>query len=237
MTRFDYQAAAEARDLLQRAIEIDPAYAEAYSLLGFYYFDEWRLWGRKRDKNLARALELAITAVERSPLDPAPHVLLALVYQFRREFDAANAEADTALALQPRDAITLSNLGAMLNWAHRGEEALGVLQQAVRLDPFHPPNYLERLADAYWLVGDNVQCVEVAERGVALDPNYVALHVTLVLCYATLGREEEARAAAAEILRTNPRFTLTGYAAYAPHTNDRDQQLSVDLLRKAGVPE
>jgi adenylate cyclase len=237
LTRFDHKAAAEARDLLQRAIKIDPAYTEAFSLLGIYYFDEWRVWGRKRDQNLSRALELATTAVELSPLDPSPHVLLALVYQWRREFDAANAEADTAIALQPRDAITLGNLGSMLRYAHRGEEAVEVLQQAVRLDPFHPPNYLERLARAHWLVGDNVQCVEVAERGVALDPNYVALHVVLAVCYAAVGREEEARAATAEILRTNPRFTLKAYSSYVPYTDDRDLQRSVDLLRKAGVPE
>ena len=34
-----------------------------------------------------------------------------------------------------------------------------------------------------------------------------------------------------------PRFTLNAYAAYVPYTEDRDLQLSVDLLGKAGVPE
>jgi TolB-like protein/class 3 adenylate cyclase len=237
MTRFDRKAATDARGLLERAIELDPEYAEAHSLLGLYYFDAWRLWGKSRDKNLARALELGKTSVELSPFDPAPHVLLALVHQFRREFDAASREADVALSLGPNDAITLGNLGSMLRWAHRGEEALDVLQQAVRLDPFHPPNYLEWLADAHWLVGDSVQCVEVAERGVALDPNFVGLHVNLAQCYADLGRDEEARGATAEILRTNPRFTLKAYAAYVPYTDDRDLQRSVDLLRKAGLPE
>jgi TolB-like protein/class 3 adenylate cyclase len=237
MTRFDHKAAAEARDLLQRAIEIDPAYTEAYSLLGLFYFDEWRVWGRTRDQNLARAVELATTAVELSPSDPAPHVLLALVHQWRREFDAANAEADTALALQPKDAITLGNLGSMLGWAGRNEESLGVLQQAVRLDPFHPPNYLEWLAAAYAGVGDHDQCVEVAKRGIALDPDYVSLYVDLAVCYAALGREEDAQAAAAEILRTNPRFNLKAFASYAPFSDEGDLQRKVKMLRQAGVPE
>ncbi|MFQ5467932.1 MAG: adenylate/guanylate cyclase domain-containing protein, partial [Kiloniellaceae bacterium] len=237
MTRFDHKAAAEARDLLRRALELDPAYVEAYSFLGFYHFDEWRVWGRKRDQNLARALELGTEAVELSPSDPAPHVLLALVYQWRREFAAANAEADRALALHPNDAIALSNLGSMLNWAGRSEEALGVLKQAVRLDPFHPPNYLERLGAAYYGVGDNDQCVEVAKRGVALDPDYVSLHVLLVLCYAALDQQEEAQAAAAEILRIVPRFTLKAFSSYAPYANDRELRLDVERLHKAGVPK
>ncbi len=125
----------------------------------------------------------------------------------------------------------------MLNWAGRSEEALGVLQQAIRLDPFHPPNYLEWLAYAYEGLGDYDQCVEAAKRGIALDPDYVGLQVDLAVCYAALGREEDARAAAAEILRTNPRFTLKGYAAYAPLTDDHDLRLDVERLRKAGVPE
>lgn len=237
LTRFDYRAAAEARDLLQRAIEIDSSYVEAHTLLGFYYFDEWRVWGRKRDQNLGRALELGSTAVELAPSNPAPHVLLAMVYQFRREFDAANAAADTALALRPKDAITLSNLGSMLVWAGRSGEAIDVLQQAIRLDPFHPPNYLERLADAYAGAGNYNRCIEAAERGVALDPDYVGLHVSRTGCYAALGRVEEAKVAAAEILRTNPRFTLNAFKSYAPFSSERDRDRRVKLLRMAGVPE
>jgi tetratricopeptide (TPR) repeat protein len=164
-------------------------------------------------------------------------VLLALVYQWRREFDVANEAANRALALEPKEAITLANLGSMLNWAGRSEEALNVLQQAVRLDPFHPPNYLERLAFAYAGVGDYNQCVEVAERGIALDPNFVGLHVDLTSCYAALGRDEDAKRAAAEILRTNPRFTLKAFASYVPFSNEHDRDWKVNMLRMAGVPE
>jgi TolB-like protein/predicted Zn-dependent protease len=237
MTRFDRKAASEARDLLERAIELDPRYAEAYSLLGLYYFDGWRLWGESRDKNLARALDLGRTSVELSPFDPAPHVLLAQIHQFRREFDAANVEADAALALEPNDAITLANLGSMLRFAHRAEEAVAVVERAIRLDPYHPPNYLEWLGDTYFLLGRYDDCVRAANRGVALDPDFVGLRVTQAQCYAALGNETKAQDAAAKVLRANPRFTLRAFASYVPFRDERDLQRNIEMLRKAGLPE
>ncbi|MEO3431201.1 adenylate/guanylate cyclase domain-containing protein [Pelagibius sp. CAU 1746] len=237
LTRFDRTAALEARDLLQRAIELDPSYAEAHSLLGFHFFDEWRVWGQGPKNNLARAEELGAKAAELAPRNPAPHALLAMVYQWRRDFADAATEVDKALALEPREAITLSNLGSVLVYSGRGEEAVAALTQAIRLDPFHPPNYLEWLGNAYWLQENPELCIEVAERGVALEPDYVSLHVVLAVCYGALGMTEKARAAADEIRKINPHFTLQAYADYAPYTNDHDRERRVELLRAAGVPE
>ena len=62
-------------------------------------------------------------------------------------------------------------------------------------------------------------------------------HVDLVTCYAALGAYEEARAAAVEIMRKNPRFSLKAYARYAPYTNELDKKLDIERLRKSGIPE
>lgn len=236
MTRFSRKAADEARGLLERAIEVDPGYAEAHTLLGLYHFDAWRLWGRNRNANLSRAVELGRTAIELNPLDAAPHVLLAQIHQFRREFDAANSEADAALALGPNDAVTLANLGSMLRYADRAEEAADVVERAIRLDPYHPPNYLEWLADAYFLLGRD-DCKKTVERGIALEPDFVALHVVAAKCYASLGEEHRAREAGSEVLRNNPRFTLRAFASYVPFSDERVLEHNVDMLRKAGIPE
>lgn len=237
MTRFDREAANEARKLLEQAVELDPAYTEAHSLLGLYYFDEWRLWGRNRDQSLSRALELAKTAVELDPSDPAPRVLLAQVHQFRREFEAAIEEADRALALEPSEAVTLANLGSMLRYAHRPGDAVEVIERAIRLDPFHPPNYLEWLGKAYFFLGRYRDCIEATDRGVALNPDFVALHVVRTQCYAAMGEQEKAEESAADILRTNPRFTLSAYESYVPFSEKEDLRRSVETLRKAGLPE
>lgn len=75
------------------------------------------------------------------------------------------------------------------------------------------------------------------ERGIALNPDFVALHAIAAKCYAALGDVEKARAAGSEILRNNPRFTLTAFASYVPFTAEGDRQRNVEMLRIAGLPE
>jgi adenylate cyclase len=56
----------------------------------------------------------------------------------------------------------------------------------------------------------------------------------MAISYIRLGREEEARAAAAEILRINPKFSLELYAKALPFTKPVAERIVADL-RKAGL--
>jgi hypothetical protein len=50
-----------------------------------------------------------------------------------------------------------------------------------------------------------------------------------------IGREEEARAEAAEALKINPNFSLKDYAETRPHVDPENTARFVDSLRKAGL--
>jgi adenylate cyclase len=56
----------------------------------------------------------------------------------------------------------------------------------------------------------------------------------MAISYIRLGGEEEARAAAAELLRVNPKFSLERYAKILPFTKPVADRIIEDL-RKAGL--
>ena len=68
-------------------------------------------------------------------------------------------------------------------------------------------------------------------------PDYEIAHRHLAATYIDLGREEEARAEAAEVLRINPKFSLERFAKRRMQKNKAALEREIDALRKAGLPD
>jgi TolB-like protein/class 3 adenylate cyclase len=144
---------AQARQMLEKAIALDPQYADAYVLLGTTYLLEW-LWRWSADtQNLERALALAQQALALNDSLPGAHSLLSQVYAQRRQYDQAIAEGDRAIALDPNNALSYNRQGAVLTFAGRPTEALPLMERAMRLNPHYPPFYIGDLGWTYSLIG------------------------------------------------------------------------------------
>ncbi len=237
LTRIAGQDTEKAREYFEKAISIDPGYARAYTNLGLLYWNAWRLWGRDRAGNLTRALQIGKKAVAHDPDDAGAWTLLAVVHQFRKEHDLAEIEANKAIALEPTHAETLGNLGGYLWYAGRPREAIEYLERAVRLDPYHPSVYLTWLGGVYSWSGRYDRAITVLKRAIRREPDYIVNHVLLAAAYAHSGKDEDARAEAAEILRLNPNFTLRAFKAFVPIRKKADLDRYVTGLRRAGLPE
>jgi len=235
VARFTEEDSGTARELLGKAIALDPNYARAHALLGWLYYDEWRIWGRGLDENMGRALDLGLKAAALDDTLAAAHILIAQVHQYRRAHDQAEVETGKAIALQPTDADTLAALGYYLRLAGRPDEAIGYFETAMRLDPFYPPWYDSWLGGAYQLAGRYDDAIRIVRKLIDKSPDYLPAHLTLVATYMLSGREAEARAEAAEVMRLNPDFTLEGWQSVMPFKNQTvvDQHLAV--YRKAGL--
>ncbi len=160
-----------------------------------------------------------------------------MVHQFRKEHDLAEIEANKAIALGPTHAETLGNLGGYLWFAGRPREAIKYLERAVRLDPYHPSVYLTWLGGVYSWSGRYDQAIKALKRAMRQEPDYIVNHVALAAAYAHSGKDEDARAEAAEILRLNPNFTLRALKAFVPIRKKVDLDRYVAGLRRAGLPE
>ncbi len=241
LSQIERQETEKAKGMFEMALKIDPKYARAYLNLGLLHLYEWSLWGRGRDQNLARAIELGQKAAEFDPDLSGAYALVASAYQYLGEHDKAEVAGGKAIALNPTHSETLAILGAYLARAGPVDKAIEVLTKAMRLDPYLPPRYTFHLGWAYFGARQYQQAIEVLRSGVTREPNYIAFHLWLAASYAMLGRKAEAKVEVSEVLRLNPNFTLTAYAAWArnyrPKKYKADLERRLTALREAGIPE
>ena len=226
---------AQARKLLEEAIALDPEYPRLYVGLALTHFnDVWYGTTESPDQSLARAFELAQKAISLDDSNAAAYSALGRIYAMKRQYDKAIAECERAVSLDPNSADNFMQLGLVLTWAGRAEEGTKYLQHAIRLYPLPPAAYFNNLAVAYRDSGQYEKAIEAAKKALQREPNAQFPHIHMAISYIRLGREEEARAAAAEILRINPEFSLERYAKILPFPQPVADRV-VEDLRKAGL--
>jgi len=224
----------QARKMFEKATEIDPHYALAFSMQGDTHLMEWSLgWSQDR-RTLERAFELAQKAMALDDSLPEPHELLGNIYLWQKRHDHAIAEFKKAIALDPNNADWLAGLGGVLVWAERPEEAIEIIKQAMSLNPIYPPYYLWNLGHAYLLTGRYEEAIEAFRKTLARYPEFWPSHILLSATYCAMGRIGDARVEAAETLRINPDFTLETWRRKCPFKNPEELDRRFEKLRKAG---
>jgi TolB-like protein/Tfp pilus assembly protein PilF len=226
----------QARQLLEKAVELDPAYAAAYAGLGATSFsDGFYHWSSNLAQSFDQAAELLQKAIALDDSLPQAHGFLAQVYVWKKQYDQAIAEAERVIALDPNNANGYHNLGNILTFTGRAEEGIGLIEKAMRLNPRYPPMYLQSLNFAYRLVGRYEEAIAPAKKILVLNPNFMPAHLQLASCYAHLGRLEEARAEAAEVMRLAPQFSLEEVKQNLPIKDPAVLERELDAWRKAGL--
>jgi len=229
---------ARARQLAEEAIALDPRYAMAYCHLAAALGNEAVMGVYKNvPEVLARSMELAQKAVALDDSLAQAHITLGFQYTLRRDFDRAIAEGERAVALEPNSAEIVASLAAMLEWADRPEEAIPLLKKAMRLSPIPQPMWLLNMASAHIRMGQYEESIPVCKTVLQKQPDQLSAHIFLAIAYISTGREQEARAEAAEILRIDPQFSWERLARALPRKNQDELKRRGELLRKAGLSE
>jgi adenylate cyclase len=148
-SRFTKESNAQARQMFEKAIELDPRYAEAYSALGLTYYVEWVLQWSSDPQTLERAFETAQKAIALDDSLPWAHRVLSYAYLLKKQHAQSIAEAERAVTLDPNDADSYWALAGTLTFTGRPQEAIGLVEKAMRLNPRYPAYYLHNLYERY----------------------------------------------------------------------------------------
>ena len=224
----DREGHAIARDLLERAVNLDPRYSRAYRELSWVYLDEYRFGHNARPDPIDRALQVARKAVELAPDDATAHWMLAKVHFFRKELAQFTTQTEKALALNPNQAELIADVAVHILWLGRIDEAYDLTMKAMQLDP-HPPGWYHFTVAfcQYMRRSDTLALVALEQTNM---PGFHIYHAWRAMTLGRLGRIEEARKAAQETLRLKPGFSVEQHY--------RRYNLSDEILRQflEGLP-
>ena len=236
LLRFNKDDNLLARQRAEEAMALDPEYSNAYSLLGkTHILDVWFKWSKSPKESIGHAFELAKKALALDESNFHAHRTLSHVYLLKRQHDKAIAECERAVLLAPNSADDIYNSGIILRFSGRAKEAIPMHERAIRLNPMPPASYLYQLGLCYTFIGEFEKAIAICKKALDQNPNDLVGRITLTIAYSSLGREEEARAEAAEVLRIHPKFTVEYASKTWPYKNQADRDLVFRALRKAGV--
>jgi adenylate cyclase len=228
-------ANAQARQFFDKALALDPTYAAACALLGATHFNDWLFLWNFTPETLERAATLAQKAVGLDHSLPLPHLTLGVISLWQKNHEQGMAEIEQAIALDPNWADAYAQLGQALGFVGRPEEGIEVITKAMRLNPRFPNWYLLYLGQEYRNAERCEEALTPLKKGVARNPDFGPARVNLAVCYAHLGRQQEAEAELAKVLQLWPTWALEVERQSAPYKNPADLERYLDGLRKAGL--
>jgi len=226
----------KARLLAEEAISLDSNYALAHNTLGRCHILEIWLGLSKSPKEWPmRAIEQYQKALALDSSLAEARIRLGYVYAVMiRQHDKGIAEGEKALALAPNSADVVNIYAIILTYSGRWHEAIPFYREAIRLNPKPPNNYYRHFAMALREAGQYDEAISLLKKAIGQEPNDSLAYLGLTTVYSYAGRQEEARAAAREILRLNPKFLIERL----PQGTHRDLAIvehENEALRKAGL--
>jgi adenylate cyclase len=225
---------------LKRALEIDPQYGEARSMLGMLYWhaSQVGLWGAL-NISWPEARLLARQCLKEAMKKPNAwgHGLAGYMAIMRRQHSEAISHLEKALAMLPNDPQLHGLMGYVLNYAGRPKDGIEHEKRALRLDPENPTYtvYQGNIGIAHFIMGQWQETVTVMEKLLRANPEATFLSGWIAASYAHLGREDEARAAYGAFARRVGRPSLPVVMYTNPFRDRHVADSFAEGLVKAGM--
>jgi len=228
---------AQARRLAEEALALEPGSSRAYHLLALTHFwDYWLGPPKSPEESIAQGIEMARKAIALDEHNSYSHGLLGMFYINKGDYERAVEAGERAASMEPNSALVLVFYGSTLYHACRPAEAIPVFQKALRLSPVKPPSMvMANIAASHRMLGQYDESVRYYKRLIKEYPAHFSGNLGLTAVYGLMGRVEEARAQAEEVMRLNPKYSLDRWARTTRLKDPAEVERFFEGLRKAGL--
>lgn len=232
MFALDASRCEQALGFFSRAAGLEQSYARALSGISRAHGFQWKYrWSPGGDKMLERAETFALQAVEADPNDPAANAGLGWVALYSRAHDRSLNAYARAMELNPSDATILAEYADALKHSGSPEDAVGLFERAVRLDPYMSDHYLKDLAHTHLVIGDYDLAIRTVHR---MRRPQMSMRV-LAASYALAGQIEAARRTADMVRAAFPNFSAEAWIAIVPDRDPAYSEKFLEGLKRAGL--
>ncbi len=221
---------------LKQALELKPDDPPSLSLLAFTHMSRvWAGWSTNAREDIMEANRLALRAVRQNDTDPFAHFTLGTALSFTGNIPQAIAELEYALTLYPQFAAAAGELGRLLAFAGRTQEAAEYVLQAADSSP-HDPHlslWIRTRGIACFIDENYADAARYAQQATAKRSDWFFNYYLLAACRAAAGQQAEALKAVQQAQAFGP-YPMHALRMGHPFMDEKVLERFVGYLRQAG---
>jgi TolB-like protein len=228
------------QELLGKALEVDPEYAEALGLLTESVCTRtMQGWHESWSRGVDEASRLAGRALAAGPDNSTCLASAAFTYgvmanRFEEGFELANR----ALVVHPNSVFVCNRAAAVYAICGESDKAIRQCEAACRMNPLDSKKAATTtysvLSLALYMARRYEESIRAGKRALVFAPQANIARKYVATSLAQLGRTDEARAEIAELLNHQPGASLAVFEQ-TPFRHKWMKELHMEGLRKAGL--
>jgi len=228
----------DALNMLDRAIELDPCYAQAHGLravcLAWRAIQGWE----NRETAFAKAAEGADRAVACDPAEPWAYIAHGFIAVASRRDSEAVAAMSRAIDASPNFAYAHGLLGAAHAFGGRPDQAIECIDRGVRLSPrdIFGDEYALYYAFTHFQAGRYGEAAAAADRAIQLRPGHPTLYMMAAASFGLSGETDKAKRAITQLTNLVPDISAAGVEETFLYCRPEDRSRLAMGLLAAGLP-
>lgn len=241
MHRTTLSSFARARSYIEEAIRRAPRHSQLYSWLGkWYVLSVSQGWSTDVQKDASLGRDCVSAALDLNPECAFSLTIDGLVRNnLMKRSDEARECYERALEIDPNNALAWLLIGTLNAFVGEGDLAVTQASRALSLSPIDPHLYFfESLAATCHLTAFQFEkALELADRSMVSNRRHASTHRVRTIALYGLGRIDEARLSAQELLRVEPGLSVENYLRNHPAALYPTGRFWAKALMDSGIPK